>query len=123
MCCPARLAQALSLADHLRLANDRSEYRDRAEFTRRLACSLRVTQVLNLMLLAPDIEERILDLEAVDGIEFLSGRPFRNLVRPEGRAGADGCLGDPCGSTPIPACTYPKAWYLHGGIFRSAHDV
>src|ERR1035437_9002026 len=36
--------------------------------------------VLDLILLAPDLQERVLSLESVDGVEPLSGRAFRPVV-------------------------------------------
>jgi hypothetical protein len=54
--------------------------RDRAEVARRFGLSrARVTQLLNLTLLAPDIQERVLALEAVDGLEPTSERALREV--------------------------------------------
>jgi len=44
----------------------------------------RVSQLLDLLMLAPDLQERILDLEAVDGVEPLSERSLRAVVKIEG---------------------------------------
>lgn len=81
---PARVAQALALAHRLQAAIDRGDYRDRAELARQLGFTrARVTQLLDLLLLAPDIQERVLDLEAVDGVEPMAERALRGLVRHE----------------------------------------
>ena len=57
---PARVAQALALAHRLEAAVERGEYRDRAEIARQLGFTrARVTQILDLLLLAPDIQEEI----------------------------------------------------------------
>lgn len=78
---PARVAQALALAHRLQTAIDRGDYRDRAELARQLGFTrARVTQLLDLLLLAPDIQERVLDLEAVDGVEPMAERALRSIV-------------------------------------------
>ena len=79
---PARIAQMLALAHRLQAAIDQGEYQDRADLARQLGFSrARVTQLLDLLLLAPAIQERVLDLEVVDGVEPLSERVLRPLVR------------------------------------------
>jgi hypothetical protein len=40
----------------------------------------RITQLMDLTLLAPDIQEQVLDLEAVDGREALTERGLREVV-------------------------------------------
>lgn len=81
---PARVAQALALAHRLQAAIDRGDYRDRAELARQLGFTrARVTQLLDLLLLAPDIQERVLDLDAVDGVEPMAERTLRTIVRHE----------------------------------------
>ncbi|HLT39374.1 MAG TPA: hypothetical protein VK034_23990, partial [Enhygromyxa sp.] len=40
----------------------------------------RITQLMNLTLLAPDIQERLLFLEAVDGREPMSERDLRTVI-------------------------------------------
>jgi hypothetical protein len=81
---PARVAQALALAHRLQAAIDRGDYRDRAELAHQLGFTrARVTQLLDLLLLAPDIQERVLDLEAVDGVEPIAERALRVIVRHE----------------------------------------
>lgn len=81
---PARVAQVLALAHRLQRAIDRGEYHDRAELARQLGFTrARITQILDLLLLAPDIQEHVVHLEAVDGVEPLTERALRNVVRYE----------------------------------------
>ena len=75
---PARVAIALALAHKIEDAIQRGVARDRAEVARRLGLTrARVTQLLDLTLLAPDIQERILVLESIDGIEPMGERTVR----------------------------------------------
>jgi len=72
----------LALAHRLQRAIDAGDYKDRAEVARQLALTrARVTQILDLLLLAPDIQEQIIFLERVDGREPVSERRLRNVVR------------------------------------------
>jgi len=81
---PARVAQMLALAHRLQAEIDRGDYRDRAELARQLGFTrARVSQILDLLMLAPDLQERILDLEAVDDVEPLSERALRAVVKVE----------------------------------------
>lgn len=78
---PARVAQMLALAHRLETAIECGDYRDRADVARQLGFTrARVTQLLDLTLLAPDIQEQVLDLEAIDGREPLSERGIREVV-------------------------------------------
>jgi hypothetical protein len=78
---PARVAQMLALAHRLEAAIERCDYRDRADVARQLGFTrARVTQLLDLTLLAPDIQEQILSLEAIDGREPLTERGIREVV-------------------------------------------
>ena len=82
---PARVARMLALAHRLQAAIDRGEYRDRAELARQLGLTrARISQLLALTLLAPDLQEHVLFLEAVDGREPLTERALRDVVRHEG---------------------------------------
>ena len=79
---PARVAVMLALAHKLQDAIDRGVVRDRAEAARRLGLTrARVTQLMDLTLLAPEIQEQVLFLEAVDGVEPMSERRLREVVR------------------------------------------
>ena len=79
---PARVARMLALAHNLEAAIERGAYVDRADVARQLGVTrARVTQLLDLTLLAPDIQEQLLDMQAVDGVEPLSERALREVVR------------------------------------------
>jgi len=79
---PAKVAQMLALAHHLQNAIDEGHVTDRAAVARKLGFTrARVTQLLNLTLLAPDIQEAVLGLEAVDGVEPMSERGLRALSK------------------------------------------
>ena len=78
---PARVARMLALAHRLQRAIERGDYTDRAELARQFGVTrARVTQLLNLTLLAPDIQEAVLALEAVDGVQPTSERALRDVV-------------------------------------------
>lgn len=65
---PAKVAKMLALAHHLQHAIERGIAHDRADVARRLGLTrARVTQLLDLLLLAPDIQESILFLGAEEG--------------------------------------------------------
>lgn len=81
---PARVAQALARAHRLEAAIAAGDYADRADAARQLGFTrARITQILDLILLAPDLQERVLDLDAVDGVEPISERALRDVVRQE----------------------------------------
>jgi len=78
---PARLAIMLALAHKIQHAIDCGVVSDRAEVARRLGLTrARITQLLDLTLLAPDLQEQILSAESVDGVEPLSERAVRAAV-------------------------------------------
>jgi hypothetical protein len=90
---PARVAIMLALAHKIQHAIDRGAVRDRAEAARRLALTrARVTQLIDLTLLAPDIQERILFAESVEGQEAMAERAVRAAVRVESWAKQRECL-------------------------------
>jgi hypothetical protein len=67
---PAKAAQLLALAHHLREAIESGRLPDGASVARTLGFTrARISQILDLTLLAPDIQETVLALEAVDGAE------------------------------------------------------
>lgn len=75
---PARVAVQLALAHQIRKAIDSGEVADQATAARQLGLTrARLTQLLGLTLLAPDIQERVLGLESMDGTEPLSERALR----------------------------------------------
>jgi hypothetical protein len=79
---PARVARMLALAHRLQRAIDGGEFQDRATMARQYGLTrARVTQLLNLILLAPDIQEQVLALEAIDGLEPTSERTLRVVSR------------------------------------------
>ena len=79
---PARVARMLALAHRLQRAIEGGEFQDRASLARQYGLTrARVTQLLNLTLLAPDIQEQVLGLEAVDGLEPTSERALRVVSR------------------------------------------
>ena len=77
----------LALAHKIQQAIDRGAVQDRAEVSRRLGLMrARITQLLDLTLLAPNIQEWILLAEAVDGLEPISERRlWCHVPRPRGR--------------------------------------
>ena len=75
---PARLTVMLAITHRIHQAIDRGVVQDRAEVARRLGLTrARITQLIDLTLLAPDIQERILFAEVVDGLEPMSERHLR----------------------------------------------
>ena len=79
---PARVAVMLALAHKIQDAIDRGVAPDRAEVARRLGLTrARLTQLMDLTLLAPDLQEKILFLESVDGVEPMSEREVRSAAR------------------------------------------
>ena len=82
---PAKVARMLALAHHLQRAIDEGLVADRAAVARKLGLTrARVTQLLDLLLLAPRLQEAILTLEALDGVEPVSERVLRSVAH-EGR--------------------------------------
>lgn len=78
---PARVAVMLALAHKLEAAIDEGTVCDRAEVAQRLGLTrARVTQLLDLTLLAPEIQEEILFMEAVDGLEPVTERGLREVI-------------------------------------------
>ena len=78
---PAKVARMLALAHHLQGAIDRGLVADRAAVARKLGLTrARVTQLLDLLLLAPELQQAVLGLEAVDGAEPMSERALRAVA-------------------------------------------
>lgn len=78
---PARVAVMLALAHKIQDGVDRGTVRDRAEVARRLGFTrARITHLLDVTLLAPDLQLRVLALEAVDGLEPISERSLRMVA-------------------------------------------
>lgn len=78
---PARVAVTLALAHAIQRAIDKGEIRDQADAARRLGVTrARMTQILDLTLLAPDVQARILSLEAVNLAEPIGERALRRIA-------------------------------------------
>lgn len=78
---PAKVARVLALAHHLQSAIDRGLAADRAAVARKLGLTrARVTQLLALLLLAPDLQLAVVTLEAVDGAEPMSERALSTVA-------------------------------------------
>jgi hypothetical protein len=78
---PAHVARQLALAHHLQAAIDRGAVLDQASLARKLGLTrARVTQLFDLLMLAADLQEQVLALEAVDGAEPMAERTLRAVV-------------------------------------------
>lgn len=78
---PARVAQMLAFAHGLGAAIERGDFRDQADAARHFQLTrARITQIMNLTLLAPDLQEQVLFLEAIDGREPMSERDLRTVI-------------------------------------------
>jgi len=85
---PAYVARLLALGHQLRGLLDRGEVAGVGELARRLGVSQpRVSQLVALTYLAPRIQAEIAVLEAVDGVEPMSERPLRQVLRTVGWRG------------------------------------
>lgn len=70
VCTPARIARQLALAHQIRRRIDEGAWANQSEAAVDLGISRnRMSQVLMLTFLAPDIQFEVLALEAVDGVE------------------------------------------------------
>jgi hypothetical protein len=80
---PARIARQLALAHALRRRLERGEFADFADMARQLGFTrARVTQLMDLLLLAPEVQEEILFLELPRGAQPMSeARPARGGAR------------------------------------------
>lgn len=78
---PARVARQLALAHALRRRVDAGEFADYADMARALGFTrARITQLMDLLLLAPDIQHEILHLEVAPGAQPISERALREGV-------------------------------------------
>lgn len=78
---PAKVARMLALAHHLQRLIDQGLVADRAALARKLGLTrARVTQLLDLLLLAPDLQDQVLALEAIDGVEPVTERAVRAMA-------------------------------------------
>jgi hypothetical protein len=77
---PARVAQVLTYAHCLQRAIERGDYRDYSHVAERLGYTkARITQMLNLILMDPSIQDEILHLESVDGLEPMWEHAIRTV--------------------------------------------
>lgn len=78
---PARIARQLALAHALRRRLERGEFADFADMARQLGFTrARITQLMDLLLLAPEVQEEILFLELPPGAQPVSERGLREAV-------------------------------------------
>ena len=78
---PARIARQLALAHALQRRVDAGEFADYADMARALGFTrARVTQIMDLLLLAADIQEEILHIEVAPGAQPISARALRDDV-------------------------------------------
>lgn len=79
---PIRAARLLALAHDIQSRIESGEFKDYAEVARHHELTrARLTQIMNLLLLAPDIQEEILAMEAEPGRETISARDLRKVLR------------------------------------------
>ncbi|MBI4511492.1 MAG: hypothetical protein HY698_17800 [Deltaproteobacteria bacterium] len=80
-CYPARIARQLALAHALQRRVDAGEFTDYATMARALGFTrARVTQIMDLLLLAPDIQTEILFLDVPPGEQPVSERRLRDTI-------------------------------------------
>ena len=78
---PARVARQLALAHALQRRVASGEFADYADMARSLGFTrARITQMMDLLLLAADIQEEILFLEVAPGAQPISERALRDGV-------------------------------------------
>jgi hypothetical protein len=76
------MALMLALAHKIQDAIDRGVVRDNVDAAQRLGLTGgRVTQLRDLTLLAPDIQKQLLFAESIDGVELVSERRIRKILR------------------------------------------
>lgn len=79
---PARIARQLALAHALQRRVDAGEFADYATMSRALGLTrARITQLMDLLLLAPDIQEEILFMQAEPGEQPIAERTLRTVVQ------------------------------------------
>jgi len=78
---PARIARQLALAYDLQRRVDAGDFAYYADMARGLGVTrARITQLVALLLLAPDIQNELLDLEVPSGAQPISERALREGV-------------------------------------------
>jgi hypothetical protein len=79
---PARVARLLALAHDIEARIEAGEFRDYADVARAHGLTrARLTQVMNLLLLAPPIQEDVLHLEVLPGREPVTERDLRRVLQ------------------------------------------
>lgn len=79
---PARIARQLALAHALQRRVDAGEFTDYAAMARALGFTrARISQIMDLLLLAPDIQAQILRIEVEPGVQPLAERALRKVLR------------------------------------------
>lgn len=79
---PARVARQLALAHALQKRVNSGEFADYADMARALGFTrARVTQLMDLLLLAADIQEELLFLEVLPGAQTISEHALRAVLR------------------------------------------
>ncbi len=78
---PATVARRLALAHRLAADIEAGRYTDQADVARRHGLTrARLTQLMNLLMLAPDIQEEVLALEFAVGRQPVSERTLRRVL-------------------------------------------
>ena len=107
---PSRVARMLALAHHLQRAIDAGIASDRATVARAFGHSrARISQILDLLLLAPDIQEKVLASEAVDSIEPFRERDLRAISHLRSWAAQRQCFARKIGAPSIALSTVPRS--------------
>jgi hypothetical protein len=79
---PARIARQLALAHALQRRVEQGEFRDYADMARALGFTrARITQLMDLLLLAPSVQDEILHLELPAGAPQPTERALRRVLR------------------------------------------
>jgi hypothetical protein len=79
---PARVAVMLALAHKIRAGIAAGQLADQADAARLLGCTrARLTQLLDLLRLAPDLQEQVLFLETSRGLEPVTERSLRAVTK------------------------------------------
>jgi hypothetical protein len=79
---PAEVARMLALAHHLADALERGTFESRIDVARRLGVvDSRITQILSLCHLAPDIQEDVVFFEVTGGAELFTETELRKVSR------------------------------------------
>ena len=96
------MTRMLALAHYLQAAIERGLVADQAAVARKLGLTrARVTQLFYLLMLAADLQEQVLALEAVDGAEPMAGRTLRRWPARAHEQAAGG-LGEPRRQRKVP---------------------